>query len=225
MSVVREASSKEGLIGLSSAHSGRFGYNGGKSPASPKNSENNAHPSMPLGFQGMLKTSTETGDIGQFSIKPPRVPHHPAAVPNQLSPRRRFPPNGTKFSPDRPPERYPNFHPMGDDRRCLPSYQNLMASDTVSLYDTTSQKSTPCSGRPFRDAEYRASSMTMSSYAPIGISSNHHSYASLRSQPEPITQRPRSPFLYPARLKRPGFRPSSPLLSDSGMSGLRTWKD
>jgi hypothetical protein len=31
-----------------------------------------------------------------------------------------------------------------------------------------------------------------------------------------LVQRPRSPFPYPARLKRPGFRPSSPVLADGG---------
>lgn len=181
--------------------------------------ENHALPTMPLGFQGMLKTSTETGDIGLFSILPPRIPHHPAALPIPMSPRRRVRSNAIKPSPERHPQRYPNFHAMNDDRRRLPSY-NLAsgaASDTISLFDTASQRSTPSSRRPFKDAEYRASSMTASSYTPFGISSNHNSYTSLRSQPEPLTQRPRSPFLYPTRLKRPGFRPSSPLLVDAGM--------
>lgn len=31
-----------------------------------------------------------------------------------------------------------------------------------------------------------------------------------------MLQRPRSPFAYPTRLKRPGFRPSSPALTDGG---------
>lgn len=180
--------------------------------------ENHALPTMPLGFQGMLKTSTETGDIGLFSIRPPKIPHHPAALPIP-SPRRRIRTNAIRPSPERLPERYQNFNPLSDDRRRLPSY-NISpgpASDTVSLFDTASQRSTPSVVRPFRDVEYRASSMTTSSYAPFGTSSNHHSYTSLRSHPEPITQRPRSPFLYPTRLKRPGFRPSSPLLLDAGM--------
>lgn len=179
---------------------------------SPKDSENSPLRAVPLGLQGMLKTSTETGDIGQFSIKPPRVPHHPAALP---SPRGRVAMNNVKVFPEHQMEHYQNFHPITDDRRRLPSYSLApgAASDTVSL---CSQMSTPSSCRPFKDVEYRASSMTASSYSPFGISNNHNSYASLRSQPEIITQRPRSPYLYPARLKRPGFRPSSPLLSDGG---------
>lgn len=202
MEVVKPSASQEGLNG-----------------SAPKDLENQAFPSMPLGFQGMLKTSTETGDIGRFTIVPPRVPHHPAALPMAKSPRRRVRSNAVKHSPEWFPERYPNFHPMNDDRRRLPSYSLVpgAASDTVSLFDTASQRSTPSSSRPFKDAEYRASSMTASSYTPFGISSNHHSYTSLRSQPEPITQRPRSPYLYPTRLKRPGFRPSSPLLLEAGM--------
>jgi len=196
---------------------------------SPKDSENSPLRAMPLGFQGMLKTSTETGDIGQFSIKPPRVPHHPAALPVAMNYRGRFGANNVNTLPERPLEHYQNFHPTNDDRRRLPSYSLATgaASDTVSLFDSGSQMSTPSSGRPFKDVEYRASSMTTSSYSPFGISSNHNSYASLRNQPEIITQRPRSPFLYPARLKRPGFRPCSPLLSDGGKSRpteQKTWR-
>ncbi|PBP24693.1 hypothetical protein BUE80_DR004449 [Diplocarpon rosae] len=60
--------------------------------------------------------------------------------------------------------------------------------------------------------------MTQTSYSSYTLS-NHRSYASLRSQADgsnPV-QRPRSPFAYPARLKRPGFRPSSPALTDGGL--------
>lgn len=60
--------------------------------------------------------------------------------------------------------------------------------------------------------------MTQSSHTNNTLSANR-SYSSLRSQPESAVsvQRPRSPFAYPARLKRPGFRPSSPVLTDEGV--------
>lgn len=83
------------------------------------------------------------------------------------------------------------------------------------MYETASQKS---GGRVFDEPDCRSYSMTQTSYSSYTLS-NHRSYASLRSQPE-ITgqlQRARSPFAYPARLKPPGFRPSSPALTDGGV--------
>lgn len=83
------------------------------------------------------------------------------------------------------------------------------------MYETASQKS---ASRLFNDPDYRSYSMTQTSYSAYTLS-NHRSYASLRSQQDGSghLQRPRSPFAYPARLRRPGFRPSSPALTDGGI--------
>jgi hypothetical protein len=67
----------------------------------------------------------------------------------------------------------------------------------------------------FRDGAGRSYSLTTASQSSMGLT-NYRSLTSLRSH-EPI-QRPRSPYKYPTRLKRPGYRPSSPALSD--MTGL-----
>jgi hypothetical protein len=67
----------------------------------------------------------------------------------------------------------------------------------------------------FRDGAGRSHSLTTASQSSMGLT-NYRSLTSLRSN-EPI-QRPRSPYRYPTRLKRPGYRPSSPALSD--MTGL-----
>jgi len=174
--------------------------------------ENRPPPAISKALSSMLKTTTETGDIGMFSIKPPRVPHAPG------SPRRV---NGL-YRDNRPQnaQRPPNFEPYGgnagviDDRRRLPSYSRDVTSEVVSLYETASQKSV---NRVYDDPDYRSYSMnqTYSQYA----LTNHRSYSSLRSQPDGGSQgqRPRSPFAYPARLKRHGFRPSSPALTDGGL--------
>lgn len=168
--------------------------------------ENRLPPAMPKALQGMLKSTTETGDIGLFSIKHSRVPL-PANGPRRMS----------GFYNDDSMQRPRQFQPYGvpsvDDRRRLPSYARDASSEVISMYETASQKS---ASRAFDDPDYRSYSMTQT-YSSYSLS-NHRSYTSLRSQPDaggPL-QRPRSPFAYPTRLKRPGFRPSSPALTDGG---------
>lgn len=165
---------------------------------------------IPRGFESMLKTSTETGDIGMFSIRPSRLPSS-LGTPRRISsyndaglqkPRQSFQPYGVPASID--------------DRRRLPSYNRDTTSELISMYEGPSQKSS----RVFDDSDYRSYSMTQASSYTL---SNHRSYTSLRSQPDGsgLLQRPRSPFAYPARLRRPGFRPSSPALTDGGVVDYR----
>jgi hypothetical protein len=171
--------------------------------------ENRSPATLPRAFEGMLKTTTETGDIGMFSIKPSRVPQ------SMSTPRR----IGASYNEDGLQKSRQTFHPFGvpnvDDRRRLPSYARDAASEVISMYETASQKS---ASRLFNDPDYRSYSMTQTSYSAYTLS-NHRSYASLRSQQDGsgLLQRPRSPFAYPARLRRPGFRPSSPALTDGGV--------
>lgn len=171
--------------------------------------ENRSPATLPRAFEGMLKTTTETGDIGMFSIKPSRVPQ------SMSTPRR----IGASYNEDSLQKSRQTFHPFGvpnvDDRKRLPSYARDAASEVISMYETASQKS---ASRLFNDPDYRSYSMTQTSYSAHTLS-NHRSYASLRSQQDGsgLLQRPRSPFAYPARLRRPGFRPSSPALTDGGV--------
>lgn len=172
---------------------------------------------LPRGFEGMLKTTTETGDIGIFSIKPSRLPS------SINTPRRPSGPHGDIGIPRAKQTFQPYGVPSVDDRRRLPSYKRA-ASDVMSMYDSSSQKS---ANRTFDEPDYRSYSMTQTSHSSYTLS-NHQSFASLRGQPEPphngplvgggpLLQRPRSPFAYPTRLRRPGFRPSSPALTDGGV--------
>lgn len=174
---------------------------------------------LPRGFENMLKTTTETGDIGMFSIKPSRVPQ-------SFSTPRRSVGAYSDGGVQRPKQPFqPYGVPIIDDRRRLPSYARDTTSDVTSVYETASQKSV---NRAFEESDCRSYSMTQISY-PSYTLSNHKSYASLRSQQDTsgngggftrvngLLQRPRSPFAYPTRLKRPGFRPSSPALTDGGL--------
>jgi hypothetical protein len=178
-------------------------------PSTRGTDENRSPATLPRAFESMLKTTTETGDIGMFSIKPSRLPQ------SMSTPRRM----GASHNENELQQPRQIFQPFGvpsvDDRRRLPSYARDATSEVISMYETASQKS---ASRVFDDPDYRSYSMTQTSYSAYTLS-NHRSYASLRSQQDGngLLQRPRSPFAYPARLKRPGFRPSSPALTDGGV--------
>ncbi|OTB14287.1 hypothetical protein K445DRAFT_302462 [Daldinia sp. EC12] len=139
-------SSSHGTLRSSYSH-GRSTH--GPSPARPLHkplrsvNENSVLLPSPGALESMLKTTTETGDIGIFSIKP-------------------VPP--------------------------LPQRREDIGPRSYSM--------TTCESRQL---------------------SHHKSTATLQSQASggPL-QRPRSPFPYPTRLKRPGVRPSSPALTESG---------
>jgi hypothetical protein len=166
--------------------------------------ENRSPPAIPRAFESMLKTTTETGDIGVFSIKPSRLPQ-------SFNTLRRIGGSYRDSELQKPLQSPPHGISMRDDRKRLPSHRTDASSEV--LYETASQKSI---SRLFDDLDHRSFSMnqTYSSYT----LSNHRSYASLRSQPDSsaLLQRPRSPFAYPTRLKRPGFHPSSPALTNGG---------
>jgi hypothetical protein len=171
-------------------------------------SGNAAFLQSPGPLESMLKTTTETGDIGIFSIKPfassatyhhlPRSRPYPAeTVPHQRSRMR--------LSPDN------DGH---DDRRWLPSYRDT-TSEIISLYGSDTQQSLSRSFSPSRPNE------DTRSYSLTTCGSRHmlsnKSCAVLQEQPSAgALHRPRSPFPYPARLKRPGIRPASPALTNSG---------
>jgi len=182
---------------------------GNTRPNARASEENRSPATLPRAFEGMLKTTTETGDIGMFSIRPSRLPQVAS------TPRR----TGACYNEEGSHKSRQSFQPFGvpnvDDRRRLPSYARDVTSEIVSMYETASQKS---ASRAFDDPDYRSYSLTQTSYSAYTLS-NHRSYTSLRSQQDSNgrLQRPRSPFAYPARLKRPGFRPSSPALTDGGV--------
>lgn len=172
--------------------------------------ENLAPMLMPSGLNSMLKNTTETGDIGMFSIKPTRLPRHNGASTLSSLPKAAY----HDLAAQAPDFSLSKVRPRMDDRRRLPSYNRDVTFEIASLYETNSIKSSSTGSRLFDDSEQRSYSMTQTS---VNVSrlANHRSYASLRSQGDiGLTQRPRSPFAYPTRLRRPGFRPSSPALTD-----------
>lgn len=161
-------------------------------------------PVMSPALSSMLKTTTETGDLGMYSIQPTR---QAGALPrSKLSqqvghPSRPLQSLNNRYAPTNTPP-----SDIVDDRRRLPSYMRDATSEIVSMYQTADQK-----------VGNRSFSMTQAGRTSYATPKHHRSYTSLRSQAESVpATRPGSPYAYPSRLRRPGYRPSSPAFTDNG---------
>lgn len=184
--------------------------------------------SAPPGVMSMLKTSTELGDIGTFSkTSSRRLAMHQ-------------PPHGGRGSPR--PSTASSYHTTGRSQHSRngirPSTRSsapygrpsltsslrppylINASPSVLGYnDHGSTTSLMIPPRPFKDA--RSYSMTGSAQFVQPINS-HHSLTSLRSHA--LKNQPSyTHHEHPPRLKRPGYRPSSPAMSETtGIQRLRS---
>lgn len=173
----------------------------------------------PVAVQGMLKTTTETGDLGRFATKPTRIP-----LPLTKAPPRR---TGSLHNPVSHQGRRLHLGPSrGLDRldRQQSSSSNhrdrpLSKADFMHGVDDRGPSTTTT--HKLAGQDYRSYSLTQSSHKTRTFCKNR-SYANLKRHGDPSLIRPRSPFAYPTRLKRPGYRPSSPALSDFNGSDVRT---
>jgi hypothetical protein len=161
---------------------------------------------------GMLKTTTETGDIGLYSIN--SVPSTAFCLPSKSrGPAvRRYP----ALPHLRPPQSSTDgFSRLDSYKRMHPSNRDT-TSEIISMYGSTSQSSVT-STRVTSSDEHRQRSQSMTTVGSRHLSHNK-SNATLQSQASsgPL-QRPRSPFPYPTRLRRPGARPVSPAVTEAGI--------
>lgn len=156
---------------------------------------------------GMLRKTTETGNIGLFSIN--------TGTPTPLRSRASL---GDLRQPHRPLDHASSVKPSAhDDRKRLPSYRDS-TSEIISMYGSDNQSSAKSvSGTlspPWDECGQRSNSMTTcgsKSYTlprNMGTQQPHDAHLG--------AQRPRSPYPYPTRLPRPGIRPSSPALTENG---------
>ncbi|SMQ55465.1 unnamed protein product [Zymoseptoria tritici ST99CH_3D7] len=186
------------------------------------------------GVLSMLKTTTDTGDIGALSFNTSRLPSMPRATHAKRGHRTRSSINGPHHNPG-----VPSNHSYAPSQTSRVSLQ-WDASSTHRRGSLTSMQSMPpslppahLSGKPSlgtmpptpdNPRDSRSYSMTS---APSGQPlSRQRSASSLKSQgheplghrmpPGPVPPMPdnRGPFVYPTRLKRPGYRSPSPALSD-----------
>lgn len=162
---------------------------------------------------GMLRKTTETGNIGIFSINNARPQNQLYTRPNSLRARAslndlRPPPRPCSRSSDRPPGR--------DDRRHLPSYRDS-TSEIISMYGSENYSSKSLSSSlttPCDDLGQRSYSLTTCGSRGYFMPPGHGAHQSHDFKGR--GQRPRSPYPYPTRLPRPGIRPSSPALTENG---------
>ena len=170
--------------------------------------------SAPPSVQSMLKNRTEIGDVGQFSSKPSRIPY-PTSILNTRTTRLHHGLDGLPiYRSERQlvRERARNRHRNSARQDSLRSFRDTTASSLISMYQDESQESIRPHTSLDQDDDQRTFSMFQSSHVP-GSVRTHSSSAQLR---------PRSPFAYPTRLKRPGYRPSSPALVDFNGTDTRT---
>ncbi|KAF2760792.1 hypothetical protein EJ05DRAFT_497355 [Pseudovirgaria hyperparasitica] len=164
------------------------------------------------GVMSMLKTSTELGDLGTFSGNS-RLP----PLPRQSN-RRSHTAHNSISSTHSHVSKHGSRHrpcPSASSRRSTNSNGNgTVPQLSYELQTPALMGYTDCLAMlppPAISKDARSFSLT-NTEPPISLS-NQASFSSLRSH-ETIS-RPRSPFRYPTRLKRPGYRPVSPALSET----------
>ncbi|KAI0457710.1 hypothetical protein F5B21DRAFT_512452 [Xylaria acuta] len=196
---------------LRSSYSSHGGQGVGPPPFRPLHkplrsvNENSVLLHSPGALESMLKTTTETGDIGIFTIRP--VPPSPLAPRDTIS----------EVGHPHPRPRRSADHLYRQNLLMRPPSHRDATSEVFSVYGSDSLKSgtSTLSPNSTEDPGQRSYSMTTCGSRHL---SHHRSTNTLQSQASGGSnlQRPRSPFPYPTRLKRPGVRPASPAVTENG---------
>jgi hypothetical protein len=191
------------------------------------------------GVLSMLKTSTDTGDIGALSFNSSRLPSMP-----YRSGQRRQQPSKTSGS-SHPYHGNPNSHNYAASvasrvssatrdwetgshgrRGSMTSMQTMPTFVSDTQASGMSHPGRPMGLGPIPSSDNRrdSRSYSLTNAAPSSLLPRHKSATSLKSQgheprryngPPPPVPEMRPPYVYPTRLKRPGYRSPSPALSDT----------
>ncbi|KAF1946423.1 hypothetical protein EJ02DRAFT_450518 [Clathrospora elynae] len=167
------------------------------------------------GITSMLRTSTEMGNLGSLtgditgmgSMRPPQR----RGASSRLSTASSMSNNSSRASRHHH-RAYPSSssaprYSMGRESN-VPQY----VADTLSPTMMNISGSSPLIPNRTRDRDsHRSQSMTHTIQPPYSLSSNR-SLSSLRHEHVP---RPKSPYMYHTRLRRPNYPPASPALSDT----------
>ncbi|KAL5417927.1 hypothetical protein PMIN04_007563 [Paraphaeosphaeria minitans] len=177
------------------------------------------HDMLAPAVASMLRTSTEMGNLGGSAIDPllPNVPRAPrrGGATSRLSIA-----SSHSNASNRTGPRHHQWHSTASAGTRHSREHNMpqYVPDTLSPTVMNVSGSSPLV--PFardRREGHRSLSMTMANTSePTFHLSSNRSMASLRSHDRP--RRPKSPYMYPTRLRRPGYRPVSPALSDTAGS-------
>lgn len=193
------------------AHDRPFNYSNPRPPRQRRPlrsvNENATLLRCPGPLESMLKTTTETGDLGFFSIKAQVAPatyHQPPRPRPNLGDAGLLSRSRSRgYDDNYLQENYPRFRPYRDT-----------TSEIISLYGSENPPHYAHSDSPGFEDGPRSYSVTTCSSKQIP---SQKSSGTLESQSSGSgMQRPRSPFPYPTRLKRPGIRPASPALGENG---------
>ena len=171
-------------------------------PAHASSQSQSPNKVKPDAVSSMLRTSTETGDVGQFSARPSRVPRSASRIPTRRrSGSLNAPATSLRPSTRRPIPRYDSHRPP----RTVPSCSALSRHDTV-LTGLTSYHSNPRTRR-------RGASRVPNGFGrrpSPAAAMNLHSHPSFLTLPGRLGYRPVSPAVsdahsMPAYSRAPGF--------------------
>lgn len=183
------------------------------------------------GVMGMLRTTMEIGDVGSlpFSNRKFGKPIHqnglhnvPHAAPQRRSGTASRQSNGSMSSQHQGRssrhQAYPSVSSAGRRRSMTsnitaPPFLDHSRQSNFSIRPETPLVIPESHNYPEVRDGGRSLSLTNTSAPAFGFTHNR-SLTSLRSRVEPYKRAPSPGYRYPTRLKRPGFRPSSPALGD-----------
>ncbi|KAL6714456.1 hypothetical protein ACLMJK_007880 [Lecanora helva] len=168
--------------------------------------ENSDVPRESPTIRSMLKNTTELGDVGQLVSHPSRMP-----VPNpRVSSRMPSKTQVISGKHHRLPPHYPMYNGY-NGRHAQGNVPSNRSGSSIHSYRAPRQRPS------FEDN--RAYSMTQSSYNSHSLTNRHPQSSGYNYSRGGVNGvRPRSPYAYPTRLKRPGHRPSSPTSNDVNRS-------
>ena len=153
-------------------------------------------------IQSMLKNTTELGDIGQFAVKPTKPPRYNASIASH-----------SRAHQHRKPGADPTVGTLVAQRR---HFQSQHDQPRYPLHHNQSLRSNGEHSFVSDSQGQHSGSTTQSSIDSRRVSL-HPSLHNVRPYPR-VGPRPRSPYAYPSRLKRPGHRPYSPAYSEINVS-------
>ncbi|KAL8860464.1 MAG: hypothetical protein Q9178_003123 [Gyalolechia marmorata] len=157
-------------------------------------------------IQSMLKNTTELGDIGSYVAKATKLP------------RRRSTTTGHPQDHQHHRPRAPYLNHTGGNHITQRRYHEARYDPHEhSLRHNPSLRTNGDHSLTSDTHDHRSDSLTQSSSLNSRRPSTRPSLRSVRPHDHAVP-RPRSPLVYPSRLKRPGYRPSSPALSDFNKS-------
>ncbi|KAL8940536.1 MAG: hypothetical protein Q9216_002753 [Gyalolechia sp. 2 TL-2023] len=156
-------------------------------------------------IQSMLKNTTELGDAGQFAAKSTKIPRYKTNPTIHTREKKHY-------QPRRP------YATHAEEHRILQRhyYSNQNDPREHSLRDNHSSRTNGRHSLISDSQDQRSDSITQSSNTSRRVSV-HPSLLNIRPYGR-VGPRPRSPYAYPSRLRRPGYRPSSPGYSEINVS-------